>query len=511
VRNTSPNQRPSHSWLTRHLQIPLFSSNHFVARDDEYIYHQVFLCNCERFILYHTKILATLDRLFCIRLNIFYYFALLGIWVCLMPTYSLAKAALNGSTMNVNEPIQSSTPPHIERDSALTATFRAAYSSDGKYIAFIGSSPSDISHLQVCVYDAKTWNVLKIISLADSGFSVSEAGLAFSPDNSYLAFGLTNLFVWRVSDWTLSKTFVGPYIRGKFAAGNIQSLAFSPDGRHIAVLYSNMFWPPTVLVRTPEESGALQQSTLLSIRSNRIPEFTRGAAIIEFDVNSGNQVFQRKISDSASNDGTSIGANKIVFSNDGRQIITAGRAYKTRGLGIPPDTNSFVLIIDSNNGRFINVINDVHSDILTAMTVTRDGKALLTGTNTGQSATIYNSKINSYESIVIKDGIRKWSLEFDSKTADFGPVNGQVREIYMSEDGKKILVCHNNLLSDAIITVWDAESGNEIKSYRLGRNVKTHFMACAISPDGRTVVVPELRQLIGGGMRPDRINIIHVW
>ncbi len=76
----------------------------------------------------------------------------------------------------------------------------------------------------VCIWSAESGELLKDIE----AFTKSASCISFSQDGKLLAAGSedTSIKLWHVSDWTLSKTLSHK--------GIVFSLAFSPDGKHIA-------------------------------------------------------------------------------------------------------------------------------------------------------------------------------------------------------------------------------------------------------------------------------------
>jgi WD40 repeat protein len=395
-------------------------------------------------------------------------------------------------------------------EGAMIGIFRATYSPDGKYVAFLGSSAHNISQIQISIFDAKTWSLIKSIPFAESGLSVSEAGLSFSHDSHYLAFGITKVSILRVSDWSISQNIIGPYARGDYAAGLVQALTFSPDGRKIVILYSSAFWPLTVEVRNPKEASDLEQAALLSIRASKTPEFTRQAVIMAFDTRTGEPVFSNRLSAGTGNSDTVLASSAILYSPDGSKLISAGKSFKHMGPGNIPETDIFATLYNGTSGAYIGSIHNMHTDVITALAVSSEGKYFFTGTNSGEYASVYDPHLKSLKNIEVMDGIRKWDINSGHQIAEIGPVFGPVKALKINRENKIGIYCNNNLKSRDIVTTFDILSGEKIKSYGIDHDVRGRFMSCAISPDGKIVVVPELRQTLGGGMKSDEINIIRL-
>ncbi len=429
----------------------------------------------------------------------------------LLLSYFSTTPAAEGNAMNNGPPDQVVTPPQFKIESAISSTFRAAYSPDGKSVAFIGSSLDDVSIIQICVYDTKSWNLLKVIPFSKGGWSITDAGISFSPDSAYLAFGVTQIFIWKISDWTLSRVIDGPYARGDYAAGNVQGLAFSPDGRGLAVLYSAMFWPPTAEVRTPERAGALEQAALLSRRSKKIPDFTRDAVVMAFDLSTGAMRFATKLSESPAGDSLSIGTSKISYASNGASIVASGRSLKPMGLGVPPDQDVFLATLNSDTGVYERFIHGIHADIATTFALDDVNNNVFTGTNTGTYNSIYNPSVAVYQNSLVSDDIRQWDMVRGRQVGHFGPIGGPIKGIYLSPDRKRLVACQNDLNSDATVRVWDAETSLNIKSYRINHDVRGRFLTCLMSPDGNTIVLPELHSVkLGGNVSPDIINVLDI-
>lgn len=135
----------------------------------------------------------------------------------------------------------------------LDWVYRAASSPDSKFFALIGSKgriPDAV--YSVLVYDATTRKVIQVLPIKRPGSLLGE--IAFSPDGKYLAAGTGIITLWDAHTWQPVRDIQGPYERGLVSSG-VESFAFAPDGRSLAVLYKSVVWPEMITIRTKEEAA----------------------------------------------------------------------------------------------------------------------------------------------------------------------------------------------------------------------------------------------------------------
>jgi WD40 repeat protein len=373
----------------------------------------------------------------------------------------------------------------------LFSVFKAAFSPDGKYIAFLGSDIKDRSLLKICVYDAKNWKLIKTLPVGRGGLSIYDGGLSFSRDGKYLAFGTSKIFLWKIQDWALLLTINGPFEKGDYAAGKVQDLAFDPSGHELSVLYDEVFWPPINDVMTRAKSNELQDAARSSLQAKIEPTITREPVLMAFDIASGRRLFSSQVSDGSAKHGNVRTTNKIIYNADGSQIMTSGLEYNPRFTSDSFEFHTFIAFIDSKSGNFLRSIRNIHSDIPTDFEYSSAANYLATGTSTGRDISKYNYKTGAMNNIGNIDGIKLWDSETGRELGQLGPLNGPVKFLHFSPNGQVLVSCQIDAKSGKVVTVWNTRTMKLIRSLELSdRNNGANILACALSPDGKTLVVP---------------------
>ena len=388
-------------------------------------------------------------------------------------------------------------------DAGLFSVFRATFSPDGRYVAFLGSRPEEPSHFAVTIYDSRSWRRVWMLPISTvRPFGDFEGGLAFSPDGQFIAAGIARISVWRLRDGALVNTIDGPYARGDFAAASLQGLTFDPDGRHLAALYSFVFWPQTVMVRTREDGVDLMEQAKRDIQLGKQDFVTREPVVMEFDAHTGAQLFSTKLYASTPNRGNAKAMATIAYTPDGASIVASGAEYPPRGSTAPQQSDVFVAFIRHGSGDLVRSIHNVHADMLTDFAISPKSDTIVTATSTG--ASVYTGTLATVQN---NDNVRTWRMSTGAKLDEFGPIHGPVKAIRVSSDGSRIVSCQRESDTQSVVKVWSIANKALVGSYPPPHHIP-EFIICAISPDGHTVVVPESGRLQAGHARPDRLMII---
>jgi WD40 repeat protein len=113
-------------------------------------------------------------------------------------------------------------PEHIHKSD------RFAVSADGSLVAGIAG----VVGYGIFLYESKTGKLLMVLNLPQSGRQSNPRSLAFSPNGRELAVGVSQgiVYVFDLGSGEISRSFIA-YPNQEFACG---ALAFSPDGRFLA-------------------------------------------------------------------------------------------------------------------------------------------------------------------------------------------------------------------------------------------------------------------------------------
>jgi WD40 repeat protein len=170
----------------------------------------------------------------------------------------------------------------------------------------------------------------------------------------------------------------------------------------------------------------------------------------------------------------------LVFTPDGKSVVLA---TGERG---GPDFNlrhlSRILFLDAASGEFLRSIDDIHVSHPRALALSRDGKWVATGTETGTKSQTTNLKTHQTVTLDNKDPVRIWDME-TGKLARELPVHSYVWSLAFSGDGKYLFGAKSQIHTRLTMAVWDVESGKMVQEIR-----NTHTpLGLAVSPDGKRI------------------------
>lgn len=394
---------------------------------------------------------------------------------------------------------------------SLFTIIRATYSPDGRYVAFLGSRPAQPSSFAVDIYDAHGWRLVETFAVPTmASFGTFDGGLSFSPDSQYIAFGMDKLFIRRIADQSLSIEIDGPYSHGDWAAAGLLGLDYSPDGSSIAVLYNDVFWPAGKAVNTRADAVAIMENARASLFAKENPVTTREPVIMAFDVRSGKSKFSAKLYGINVQRYSVTPTASIAYTRDGFHIIASGLEYPPIGSRDGEKFNIFLAFLRSDNGKLDHSILDVHAGLVTAFSTFLDGRTIATGTSTGLKVQSYDAVTHSKREITNQDNIRIWDIPSGRHLRELGPIHGPTKKILVPADGRRVISCQPDESDGSVVKIWSLEDGQLLGSYGLSHEIHNQFFTCAISPDGHTVVVPELGKGLAGRALPDKLHVMDI-
>ncbi|MHB1670215.1 WD40 repeat domain-containing protein [Thiomonas sp.] len=277
------------------------------------------------------------------------------------------------------------------------------WSPDGKFLAVSG-----ILNPYVMVFDIQSKKrVMTLRKLAGGSH-----GLAYSPDGRYLAAGQAftqwlqgvSVMIWDAKSGALVKSLTGPFPPDK-PANSVTYLAFSPDGRYLAVgydgnfrhprdniyLYDTRTWAP---VRSfGDAKDIIHGGLLFSPDGRHLAHGTLEGDIRIWDVASGrlvrairaysNEAYKKRSNSKNSND-----VESLAYSPDGKQIVTGtdtgseyGHLNEATGEFVTGKNNEQVKVWRvTGKGELIRTIDGFTTSVGT-IAFSHDGKYLVTGSD----------------------------------------------------------------------------------------------------------------------------------
>jgi WD40 repeat protein/serine/threonine protein kinase len=321
------------------------------------------------------------------------------------------------------------------------------FSPDGKRLAGgVGGHDREGRRLpgNVKVWDAG--NGQEVLSL--KGHDEQVTSVAFSPDGQHLASGSYDrtVKVWETSREQKELTFKGHY-------GYVQSVAFSPDGKRVASASSGgAAYSPGTMKVWEATSGQEVLAKVGKEGKERVPARKP----------SGSFVFEY--------------FHSVAFSPDGKRLASAGRYYdydtaQREGMQYRPPAGE-VKVWDAGSGKEILTLKG-HTGAVVSVTFSPDGQRLASASAGGQFDKPGDVK-------VWDSGSGKELLSLKGHTA-------ALNSVAFSPDGQRLASADGRYdwqkerwLSGEL-KVWDAFSGQELLTL-MGH--ASAFTSVAFSPDG---------------------------
>lgn len=263
------------------------------------------------------------------------------------------------------------------------------WSPEGKFLAVSG-----ILNAEVKVFDVHN----KKLTMTLKKLAGGSHGLAYSPDGRFIAAGqaLTqrlkgvSIYVWDSKTGALVKNITGPFPIDK-PANSVTYLAFSPDGRYLAVgyygnfphpgdniyLYDTRSWTP--IKSFGDAKAPAQGGLIFSPDGQRIAQGTLGGEIRIWDVATGQLVREIKAHSAYHIYAISYSPNgKWIASCTQRGATVISRDEVTGKFIEPKGEYQNVRVWDTDSGNLVTKIGDYPGGVW-AMQFSRNGKLLAIG------------------------------------------------------------------------------------------------------------------------------------
>jgi WD40 repeat protein len=310
-----------------------------------------------------------------------------------------------------------------------------AWSPDGKLIGVTGVTT-----------DATIWDFPKLAIRYNQKNIPSDGmrnGITFSPDGQYVASGEDIVNVWNASDGTLYRSLIAPHITpGKPQPIYVEGMSFSPDGKMLVVAFGGTEKKNTVAFSV--EDGKVLWTYEPEGLMGKKPSIT----------------------------------TSVVFSPDGSMVFLG--TYEHGGPEVNLKRISRILYLDAKTGQMVRSIDEIHTEQAWALTISRDGKQIATGTSTGSKGGSQNRLTNKWISYENKDPVRVWDMETGKLVKEL-PVESCVDSLAFSKDGKYLFGAKYDIHKNMTIRVWDVKSGGVVQDVECDPNP----MCLSVSPEGR--------------------------
>lgn len=367
-------------------------------------------------------------------------------------------------------------------DTGLYWVKRAAFSHDGRLLAFLGySAPNSLQDLEVTVFDVGSRRLVKTLSVPNSSPVTLKGGIAFSPDDARLAVGANEITIWDTHTWTEAGRAPGPFADGPFGADDLLGLAYTPDGLRIIAAYGKVWGPGEVHVGSQEAFIRLTEARRLAYASGNAPEVYQRPEIEVLDASTGARLKRFAIARDGRRGDRSRITSGLAVSRDGGAAYVALSDYE--GILAPPPSPTptpriTVERVDLESGQVSAVFERRQEDDFTALAVNADQSLFATGELVG-------GKHNNH---VTTDPVRLWNTSDGGLRSELGPPAGAVWQLLLPPDGSGVIACQTDNRSHNLMAVWDTKTKTLVSVVHV-ETLGPAVVSCALSQDGRQAVL----------------------
>lgn len=376
-------------------------------------------------------------------------------------------------------------------DTGLYWVKRAAFSHDGRLVAFLGyAAPNSLKKLEVTVFDVRSHRLVKALPVPNSSEAVSgvvllKGGIAFSPDDTRLAAGANEITIWDAQTWTEAARAPGPFADGPFGADDLLGLAYTPNGRSIVAAYGKVWGPGEVHVRSREEFVGLSEAARLAYRNGTAPDAYQRPEIEVLDASTGVRLKRFAIVSNGERGDRRMITSGLVVSQDGQTAYVAVRDWE--GLSTSPPPRIMVERVDLESGQVAAVFETRQADDFTALAVNADQSLFATGEMVGRKQG-WRGPDGAWINHETTDPVRLWNTSGGGLHADLGPPLGAVLQLLFLPDGSGVIACQTDARSHNLMAVWDTKTKTLSAVVHL-ETPRPAVVSCALSPAGRQAVL----------------------
>lgn len=413
----------------------------------------------------------------------------------MMPSYGRPTQSGNSEALHPGE----RTAVKISRvdtiSSGLDSLYRVAWSATDQYFAVLGArGAGDDKHGVILVYETSSRRLIKTLLPDRTGTSFGD--LAFSAHDEYLAGGTGVLTLWDTKTWLPVRSIVGPYERGRYASAGVDSIAFSPDGSTLGVLYNSIIFPESLRLETLAEITGVSR-TLAAAKEDRSTYFDKLSrdevgrplqAIVGYDVRTAKAIYTFRMFDSTPARSGRLSAN-IVYSADGKYLLSSRVEHHVATPTSSDHYSTFLEYRDPTTGQISKEIRDLHKTELTAIAVSPDGALVATATQTTRTESMLNPYTHGWDVINNDDPIRIWRTSTGARVAEMGGLRGIPRALSFTKDGRFLLSSQTDISAKETLWCWDVQTGQTLQRADTP-NSGTEVFSLAVSHDGSFAIQP---------------------
>lgn len=320
-----------------------------------------------------------------------------------------------------------------------------AWSPDGKYLAVTGGAP------KTQIWNVDNLTLERTLSGGARGMDGSSRhAVVYSDDGQLLVSGFFTGTVWATSDWRPVATLIGPAATvGYPSPFGVMSLAITASRRKVIIAYLRLR-QPSPIVAYGTDTGTIAWSRTWTPAIGGHPYPTTGLY--------------------------RVGSSDLVV------IGTYENTVYTEKAGPPGQRLSCIVFLNANTGKVARTIDHAQSDRITAMTVSREGSLIATGTNTGEVSSWYNVTTRKSTTFRNLDPVRIWNA-ITGKLMEQLQVKNEVWALAFSSDNKYLFDAESQSPNQMVLNLWDLRTGTLAQSLFAPTNDSDVF-ALAMSPDG---------------------------